>query len=92
MTDVDRLDLLAQELGFVLKSKQREALELLLRGNASLFAVSKKTLVEGCKINSITNQILQIISEKQRKRKEEICAINSKARKAGLFNETCERS
>ena len=30
--DVDRLDLLAQELGFVLKSEQREALELLLRG------------------------------------------------------------
>ena len=32
MTDVDYLDLLAQELGFVLKSEQREALELLLRG------------------------------------------------------------
>ena len=32
MTDVDRLDLLAQELGCVLKSEQREALELLLRG------------------------------------------------------------
>ena len=32
MTDVDCLDLLAQELGFVLKSEQREALEMLLRG------------------------------------------------------------
>ena len=32
MMDVDRLDLLAQELGFVLKSEEREALELLLRG------------------------------------------------------------
>ena len=32
LTDVDRLDLLPQELGFVLKSEQREALELLLRG------------------------------------------------------------
>ena len=32
MTDVDFLDLLAQELGFALKSEQREALELLLRG------------------------------------------------------------
>ena len=32
LTDVDRLDLLSQELGFVLKSEQREALELLLRG------------------------------------------------------------
>ena len=32
MTDVDRLDLLAQELGFVLKWQQRETLELLLRG------------------------------------------------------------
>ena len=33
MADVDRLDLLAQELGFALKSEQREALESLLRGN-----------------------------------------------------------
>ena len=32
MTYVDCLDLHAQELGFVLKSEQREALELLLRG------------------------------------------------------------
>ena len=32
MTDVDCLDLHAQELGFVLKSEQREALEMLLRG------------------------------------------------------------
>ena len=32
MTDGYCLDLLAQELGFVLKSEQREALELLLRG------------------------------------------------------------
>ena len=32
MTDVDRLDLLGQEFGFLLKSEQREALELLLRG------------------------------------------------------------
>ena len=31
MTDADYLDLLAQELGFVLKSEHREALELLLR-------------------------------------------------------------
>ena len=30
-------------------------------------AVSKKTLVEACQINSITNQILHIISKKQRK-------------------------
>ena len=32
MTDVDFLDLLAHELGFALKSEEREALELLLRG------------------------------------------------------------
>ena len=32
MTYVDCLDLHAQEFGFVLKSEQREALELLLRG------------------------------------------------------------
>ena len=31
-------------------------------------AVSKKTLVEACQINSITNQILNIISKKLRKR------------------------
>ena len=31
MTDVDCLDLLAQELGFVLKSEQRKAVEMLLR-------------------------------------------------------------
>ena len=37
MTDVDYLDLLSQELGFVLKSKQREALEMLLRGNVKFF-------------------------------------------------------
>ena len=33
MADVDSLDLLAQELGFALKSEPREALESLLRGN-----------------------------------------------------------
>ena len=36
MRDVDRLDLLAQELGFVLKSEQREALELLLTGKDAM--------------------------------------------------------
>ena len=36
----------------------------------SWHTVSKKTPVEACEINSITNQILQIISKKQRKRKE----------------------
>ena len=46
---------------------------------------SNKTLVEGCQINSTTNQILQIISKKQRKRKKEIRVMNSKA----LFNATC---
>ena len=48
-------------------------------------AVSKKTLVEACQINSITNQILHIISKKQRKRKEETCVMNSKARTTNLF-------
>ena len=38
MTDVDCLDLLAQELGFVLKSEQRKALEMLLRER--MFSVS----------------------------------------------------
>ena len=38
MTDVDCLDLLTQELGFVLKSEQRKALEMLLRER--MFSVS----------------------------------------------------
>ena len=54
-------------------------------------AVSKKTLVGACQINSITNQILRIISKKQRNRKEEMCVMNSKARKTNLFNATCKR-
>ena len=59
----------------------------------SCHAVSKrKTLVEACQISYITNQILQIISKKQRKKKEQICVVNSKARKTNLFNATCERS
>ena len=36
----------------------------------SWHAVSRKTLVEACQIYSITNQILKIISKKQRKRKK----------------------
>ena len=43
MTDVDRLDLLGQELGFVLKSEQREALELLLRGKDQMFVHAKSS-------------------------------------------------
>ena len=43
MTDVDYLDLLAQELGFVLKLEQREALQLLLRGK-DVFCVLQTAL------------------------------------------------
>ena len=63
-----------------------------IASSISWHAVSKKMLVEACQINSITNQISQIISKKQRKRKQETCVINSKARKTNLFNATCERS
>ena len=42
MADVDPLDLLAQELGFALKSEQREALQSLLRGN-DVFCVQLPT-------------------------------------------------
>ena len=63
-----------------------------IASSISWHTVSKKTLDEACLINSITNQISQIISKKQRKRKEETCVINSKARKTNLFNATCERS
>ena len=58
-------------------------------------AVGNKTsvdLVGACQINSITHQILQIISKKQRKRKGEICVMNSKARKTNLFIATCEKA
>ena len=47
MTDVDCLDLLAQELGFVLKSEQREALEMLLRGK-DIFCVPPTALFIRC--------------------------------------------
>ena len=49
-----------------------------------------KTLVVACQNNSITSQILQIISKKQRKRKEEICVVKSKA-KTNLFKASCEK-
>ena len=47
MTDVDCLDLLAQELGFVLKSKQRKALEMLLSGK-DVFCVLPTALFIRC--------------------------------------------
>ena len=47
MTDVDCLDLLAQELGFVLKSEQKEALEMLLRGK-DVFCVLPTALFIRC--------------------------------------------
>ena len=47
MTDVDCLDLLAQELGFVLKSEQREALEMLLSGK-DVFCVLPTALFIRC--------------------------------------------
>ena len=39
MMDVDRQDLLAEELRFVLKSEQRETLELLAQGKKNVFCV-----------------------------------------------------
>ena len=47
MTDVDCLDLLAQELGSVLESEQREALEMLLRGK-DVFCVLPTALFIRC--------------------------------------------
>ena len=47
MTDVDCLYLLEQELGFALKSEQREALELLFRGK-DVFCVLPTTLFIRC--------------------------------------------
>ena len=47
MTDVDCLDLLEQELGFVLTSEQKEALEMLLRGK-DVFCVLPTALFIRC--------------------------------------------
>ena len=47
MTDVDCLDLLAQQLGFVLESKQREALNMLLRGR-DVFCVLQTAILIRC--------------------------------------------
>ena len=57
-------------------------------------AVSRKTLFVACQINSITKQILQIISKHQKvkKKKRRLCVIKSKARRTNLFNTSCERS
>ena len=82
----------------LLKTRQEKAREDIyyhnIASSISWHAVSKKTPVEACQINSIMNQISQVISKKQRKRKEatKSCVINSKARKTNLCNATCERS
>ena len=47
MTDVGCLDLLEQELGFVLTSEQKEALEMLLRGK-DVFCVLPTALFIRC--------------------------------------------
>ena len=47
MTDVDCLDLLAQDLGFVLKSEQKESLEMLFRGK-DVFCVLPTALFIRC--------------------------------------------
>ena len=47
MTDVDCLDLLEQELGFVLTSEQKEALEMLLR-EKDVFCVLPTALFIRC--------------------------------------------
>ena len=60
MTDVDRLDLLGQELGFVLKSEQREALELDLRGK-DVFLSCQQDLAKALFIRCLFMQrVLQV--------------------------------
>ena len=56
MTDVDCLDLLTQEVGFVLKSEQREALEMLLRGK-DVFCVLPTALFIRC---LLTQRVLKV--------------------------------
>ena len=58
MIYIDCLDLLAQELGFVLKSKQREALEMLLRGK-DVFCVLPTALFIRC-ICLFMQRVLQV--------------------------------
>ena len=61
MTDVDFLDLLAHELGFALKSEQREALELLLRGK-DVFCVLPTALFIRC---LFMQRVLQVLWDGQ---------------------------
>ena len=62
MTDVDCLDLLAQELGFVLKSEQRKALELLLRERMFSVTYQQPYLSDVCSCNSVQRPTVVVIS------------------------------
>ena len=69
MTDVDCLDLLAQELGFVLKSEQKEALEMLLRGK-DVFCVLPTALFIRC---LFMQRVLQVLRNSRQSLLSRLC-------------------
>ena len=64
MADVDSLDLLAQELGFALKSEPREGLESLLRGN-DVFAYCQQDLSTALFMRCLSMRRIQVPSKGQ---------------------------
>ena len=69
MTDVDCLDLLAQELGSVLESEQREALEMLLRGK-DVFCVLPTALFVRC---LFMQRVLQVLCNDRQSLLSRLC-------------------
>ena len=69
MRDVDCLDLLAQELGSVLESEQREALEMLLRGK-DVFCVLPTALFVRC---LFMQRVLQVLCNDRQSLLSRLC-------------------
>ena len=77
MTDVDCLDLLAQELGSVLKSEQREALEMLLRGK-DVFCVLLTALF-------VMQRVLQVLCNDRQSLLSRLCKKGGSVENTGLL-------
>ena len=81
MTDVDCLDLLAQELGFVLKSEQRGALEMLLRGK-DVFCVLPTALFIRC---LFVQRVLQLLCNARQSLLSRLCKKGGSAENTRLL-------
>ena len=81
MTDVDLLDLLAQELGSVLKSEQREALEMLLRGK-DVFCVLPTALFVRC---LFMQRVLQVLCNDRQSLLSRLCKKGGSVEKTRLL-------